>query len=76
MSWFPSREGIFVSLIGVSAARLVWIRHKFDDHRFLRFVGWPRPFDRTGRKEYFWTSGTSRASRAEVERALSPQQVA
>ena len=72
MSWFPSTQGILVSLVVMFLIRAVWIWRKYDDHRFLRIVGWPGPYDKSGKKEYFWTVGTSGASRAEVERALSP----
>ncbi|MEN9301276.1 MAG: hypothetical protein RLZZ254_1057 [Actinomycetota bacterium] len=72
MSWFPSTQGILVSLVVMFLIRAVWIWRKYDDHRFLRIVGWPGPYDKSGKKEYFWTAGTSGASRAEVERALSP----
>lgn len=73
MNGLPSWQGLLITLSIMSAIRAVWIWRKFDDHHFLRFVGWPGPFDKSGQKEYFWTSGTSGASRAEVERALSPE---
>lgn len=73
MSSLPSWQGIFVSLFVMSSIRAVWIWRKYDDHRFLRFIGWPGPYGKSGTKQYFWTSGTSGSSRAEVERALSPQ---
>ena len=72
MNWFPSWQGILVSLAVMCAVRAAWIWRRFDDHRALRFIGWPGPYDKSGKKEYFWTSGTAGASRAEVERALSP----
>lgn len=56
----------------MSLVRAVWIWRKFDDYRFLRFIGWPEPYGKPAKKEYFWTS-TSGVSRAEVERALSPE---
>lgn len=68
VSW----QGFLITLAIMSAIRAVWIWRKYDDHRILRFVGWPGPFEKSGQKEYFWTSGTSGASRAEVEHALSP----
>ena len=73
MSWLPSLQGFLVSLLVMCLVRAVWIWRKFDDHRLRRFVQWPGPFEKSGQKEYFWTSGTSGASRTEVERALSPQ---
>ena len=73
MSWFPSAEGILVATGVMTLARAVWIWRKFDDHRFLRFIGWPEPYDRTGELKYYWSSGVSRA---EVERALSPEYAA
>lgn len=76
MSWLPSTEGFLVSLAVMTAARAIWVWRKFDDHRFLRFIGWPEPYGTTSQKEYFWTSGTSGVSRAEVERALSPEYAA
>lgn len=72
MSWLPSWQGILVSLAVICVVRAVWIWRKYDDHRFLRFIDWPKPYDKPETKEYFWTAGTSGASRAEVERALSP----
>ena len=72
MSWLPSWQGILVSLAVICVVRAVWIWRKYDDHRFLRFINWPKPYDKPETKEYFWTAGTSGASRAEVERALSP----
>ncbi|MGA1361813.1 MAG: hypothetical protein ACO36A_02710 [Ilumatobacteraceae bacterium] len=60
----------------MTAVRAIWIWRKYDDHRFLRFIGWPEPYGTTSQKEYFWTSGTSGVSRAEVERALSPEYAA
>jgi len=72
MSWLPSWQGILVSLAVICVVRAVWIWRKYDDHRFLRFIDWPKPYDNPEPKEYFWTAGTSGASRAEVERALSP----
>ncbi len=72
MSWFPSAEGILVSVGVMILARVVWVWRKFDDHRFLRFVGWPEPYGRPAEKQYYWSAGTSGSSRAEVERALSP----
>ncbi len=72
MSWFPSTQGILVSLVVMFLIRAVWIWRKYDDHRFLRIVGWPGPYGKSRKKDYFWTSG---ASRAEVERALSPTYV-
>lgn len=72
MSLLPTWQGFLASFIIMSVVRLVWIRRRFDDHLLLRFVGWPGPYGRSGEKEYFWTSGTSGTSRAEVERALSP----
>lgn len=57
----------------MSLVRAVWIWRKFDDYRFLRFIGWPEPYGKPAKKEYFWTSGTAGASRAEVELALSPE---
>ncbi|MCE2818398.1 MAG: hypothetical protein LW686_07080 [Ilumatobacteraceae bacterium] len=73
MSFLPSVQGILVSLFVMSVIRAVWIWRKYDNHRVLRFIGWPGPYGTSGTKEYFWTSGTSGASRAEVERALSPK---
>lgn len=70
MSWLPSVQGFLVSLFVMSLIRAVWIWRRFQDHRFLRFVGWPGPFEKSGPKEYFFSSGVSRA---EVERALSPE---
>jgi hypothetical protein len=72
MSWLPSWQGILVSLAVICVVRAMWIWRKYDNHRFLRFIDWPKPYDKPETKEYFWTSGTSGASRAEVERALSP----
>lgn len=72
MNWLPSWQGILVSLAVICVVRAVWIWRKYDDHRFLRFIDWPGPYGKSGTKEYFWTAGTSGASRAEVERALSP----
>ena len=69
MSWLPSWQGILVSLAAICVIRAVWIWRKYDDHRFLRFIDWPRPYDNLDAKEHFWTFGTSRS---EVERALSP----
>lgn len=74
MSWLPSWEGFLVALVVMTTVRAVWIWRKFDDHRVLRFIGWPEPYGSSGRREYFW-SGTSGASRAEIERALSPEYV-
>lgn len=71
MNWLPSVEGFFVALLVMTAVRALWIWRKHKDHRFLRFIGWPEPYGRSGQKEYFWTSGTSGTSRAEIERALS-----
>ncbi|MEY3805226.1 MAG: hypothetical protein RIR69_38 [Actinomycetota bacterium] len=76
MNWLPSVEGLFVSLAVMTAVRALWIWRKYKDHRFLRFVGWPEPYGKSGHKEYFWTSGTSGTSRAEVERALSREYTA
>lgn len=73
MNWFPSWQGIFISMAVLSLVRAIWIWRKYDDYRILRFIGWPEPYGKSGTKEYFWTSGTSGASRAEVEHALSPQ---
>ena len=73
MSWLPSMQGILISLAVMCLIRAVWVWRKYDDHRLLRFINWPGPYGKSGTKEYFWTSGTSGASRAEVERALSPQ---
>lgn len=73
MSWLPSWQGFLVSLAVICSIRAVWIMRKYDDYRFLRFIGWPEPYGKSEAKQYFWTSGTSGASRAEVERALSPQ---
>lgn len=72
MSWFPSFQGIAIAAAVALIGRAVWIWRRFDDHRFRRFIGWPETSRRARRKEYYWTSGTSGASRAEVERALSP----
>lgn len=69
MSWLPSWQGILVSLAAICVIRAVWIWRKYDDHRFLRFIDWPKPYDNPDAKEHFWTFGTSRS---EVERALSP----
>lgn len=69
MSWLPSWQGILVSLAVICVVRAVWIWRKYDDHRFLRFIDWPKPYDKSDAKEHFWTFGVSRA---EVERALSP----
>lgn len=72
MSWLPSWQGILIALAVICVVRAVWIWRKYDDHRFLRFIDWPKPYGKPETKEYFWTAGTSGASRAEVERALSP----
>lgn len=72
MSWFPSAEGFFVTLGVMLLVRVVWVWRKFDDHRFYRFIGWSGPYGLPAEKQYYWTAGTSGASRAEVERALSP----
>lgn len=69
MNWLPSWQGILVSLAVTCVVRAVWIWRKYDDHRFLRFIDWPKPYDNLDAKEQFWTFGTSRS---EVERALSP----
>lgn len=71
MSWFPSWEGILVATGVAVVVRGGWVWFRHDDNRFLRFIGWPEPYGRPERREYFW-SGTSGASRAEIERALSP----
>jgi hypothetical protein len=76
MSWLPSTEGFLVSLAAMTAVRAIWIWRKYDDHRFLRFIGLPEPYGTPSQKEYFWTSGTSGVSRAEVEHALSPEYAA
>ncbi len=73
MSSLPSWQGILVSFFVMCSIRAVWIWRRHDDYRFLRFIGWPGPYGTSGTKQYFWTSGTSGASRTEVERALSPQ---
>lgn len=72
MSWLPSWQGILIALAVICVVRAVWIWRKYDDHHFLRFIDWPKPYGKPETKEYFWTAGTSGASRAEVERALSP----
>jgi hypothetical protein len=69
MNWLPSWQGILVSIAVICVVRAVWIWRKYDDHRFLRFIDWPKPYDNLDAKEQFWTFGTSRS---EVERALSP----
>jgi hypothetical protein len=73
MRWFPSWQSILISFVVMSSVRAAWIWRKYDNHRFLRFIGWPEPYGRSGSKEYYWTSGTSGASGAEIERALSPE---
>jgi hypothetical protein len=76
MSWLPSTEGFLVSLAAMTVVRAIWIWRKYDDHRFLRFIGLPGPYGTPSQKEYFWTSGTSGVSRNEVEHALSPEYAA
>ena len=73
MSWLPSAQGFFIALAAMITVRALWIWRNHKDHRFLRFIGWPEPYGQSEHKEYFWTSGTSGTSRAEIERALSPE---
>ncbi len=73
MNWFPSWEGILVATAVMVVVRAVRIWRKFDDRRFVRFIGGiPTSGGGSGRREYFM-SGTSGATRSEIERALSPE---
>lgn len=72
MSWFPSWEGILVATTVMVLVRTVWVWRRHDDNRLRRILGapiGPSPF----KKGEYFMSGTSGASRAEVERALSPE---
>lgn len=75
MSWFPSWEGILVATAVMVVARAAWVWRRHSDNRLRRFLGGPMTPSPFKRGEYFM-SGTSGASRAEVERALSPEYAA